>query len=1196
MIESAGGVFLSKIVLHGFKSFADRTEFEFGPGVTAIVGPNGCGKSNILDALRWVLGEQSAKTLRGKQMSDVIFAGSRNRKSSTYSEVELTFDNRSGFLSIDQETVVVGRVLFSNGESEYRLNGNACRLKDVRDLLLDTGIGVDAYTIIEQGRVDVLLQSSPTERRELFEEAAGISRYRVRRAEAARRLERTQQNLLRLIDVLDELERQLRSVKLAAGKARNYLEYDARLRELRSQFSLAEYHELEQARTASRTAADGLNDLLSAKRAELAGFDSRASEIEHEVQRLDAVIQEIDADVLALQSESSALVERIAQAERRLADSTAARERRLQQVDEIGARREKLSSRIQHEQRELSELEAAMTRATAVVETLRQQRATADAACTELRRELDAVRHAAYEAARRSALVRSEISSLTQQADRLAVSTRQMQQRRTQVNAERDTLEQRGRVLIDEGNRLEQCIGELVARLRDMDRDISATQQRRQAVSTENAGHKEQRSGIQSRLALLEDMDRRNEGVDTATRSVLAWHEGTGRPDGVVGLVADCLRIDDPRATALAGILASFENQLVVRDTYAFLAEAARRGDVSSVVNVISLDRLTPPPPAVELGELNGFVARALDWVRCEPEFESLAADLLGRVIIVDEMERALAHAQSAPPGFTFVALDGRSVSSNGRLTIGTARGQIGLIARKSEIRQLRTELDEVESKIETAARELHTIDARLSDQALQRGGVLAEIGTVQKQHAETQSAQVRAADDLRRVERELGSLEAELTDAARLADDLQRRCGELERVDVEAVGEKDTHENSLSSSQGRLDERLRELAEASSRLTEALVDVGRAAERQSASQAAITQLQAQIDRLDEEQAQALREADEEARRIESAGTEAGESRSRQSDISRRIDERQAEAGTLRGTRQDLRRQLEHCGSSARGVLGEIEQGERELHECQVRLREIEVRQEGQVARVRDELGLDLFELYASYQYIDHDWDAVRAEIEELRGKITRLGNVNLDAIRELEELSPRFDAMVAQRTDLEQAIEKLGALIAELDEASTSRFLSSFETIRGHFQELYRKVFGGGKADIIMEQPENPLETGIEIIARPPGKEPQSISLLSGGEKTMTAIAMLLAVFRSKPSPFVVMDEVDAALDESNVGRFNSVLDEFLAQSQFIVITHNKRTMQSADVLYGITMEEPGVSKRVSVRFEEGVQPPMVA
>ncbi|MBL8878158.1 MAG: chromosome segregation protein SMC [Phycisphaerales bacterium] len=1189
-------MFLSKIVLHGFKSFADRTEFEFGPGVTAIVGPNGCGKSNILDALRWVLGEQSAKTLRGKQMSDVIFAGSRNRKGATYSEVELTFDNRSGFLTVDQETVVVGRVLFSNGESEYRLNGNACRLKDIRDLLLDTGIGVDAYTIIEQGRVDVLLQSSPAERRELFEEAAGISRYRVRRAEAARRLERTQQNLLRLVDVLDELERQLRSVKLAAGKARNYLEYDARLRELRSQFSLAEYHELEQSRAKSRAEADRLTDQLSAKRAELAGFDTRASEIEHEVQRLDATIQELDGDILNLQSESSALVERIAQAERRMADSTAARTRRLQQADEIDTRREKLLARITDEQSALQQIDRALVEATGVVERFRAERATADAACTEIRRELDAVRHAAYEAARRSALVRSEINAIAQQSERLAGSTRQMNDRRARTVAERETLDERGRVLVVECQRLEQGVGELVGRLRDMDREIMEAQRRRQAISAECAAQKELRSGIQSRLGLLEDMDRRYEGVDSATRSVLEWRGEAARGGGVIGLVADCLRIDDSRAAALAGVLASFENHVVIRDTYAFLAEAARRGDVSSVVNVIALDRLSSALPAEDLSDLGGFVARARDWVHCEPEFESLADDLLGCVVVVDEFERALAHAQSAPPRFVFVALDGRSISTGGRLTVGTARGNVGLIARKSEIRQLRAELDDAESRIELAARDLRAIDERLADQALQRGGVLAEIGSIQKQHAETQSAQVRAVDDLRRVERELQLLEAELSDASRLADDLARRRGELEQVDVEASGEKDSHEHQLHSSQGRLDERLRELSEASSRLTEALVEVGRAAERRAAGEAALSQLRAQIDRLHEERSQAQREAEDEARRIESAGAEAGESRARHGEVCSRIESRQNEVSAQRGARQELRRHLDHCGSAARGVLADIEQAERELHESQVSLREVEVRQEGLAARVREELSLELIELYASYQYIAHDWDAVRVEIDELRGRIARLGNVNLDAIRELEELTPRYDAMIAQRLDLDQAIQKLGALIAELDEASTSRFLSSFETIRGHFQELFRKLFGGGKADIIMEQPENPLETGIEIIARPPGKEPQSISLLSGGEKTMTAIAMLLAVFRSKPSPFVVMDEVDAALDESNVGRFNSVLDEFLAQSQFIVITHNKRTMQSADVLYGITMEEPGVSKRVSVRFEEGVQPPMVA
>ncbi|MBU0639519.1 MAG: AAA family ATPase, partial [Planctomycetes bacterium] len=424
----------------------------------------------------------------------------------------------------------------------------------------------------------------------------------------------------------------------------------------------------------------------------------------------------------------------------------------------------------------------------------------------------------------------------------------------------------------------------------------------------------------------------------------------------------------------------------------------------------------------------------------------------------------------------------------------------------------------------------------------------------------------------------------------------LAQKSRELQSAAHAAQEAQDAHEAQVAMLAKELAARDADVGCLAQKLTEALVEVGRRSERRAAGAEAVGELRARLERLCQALSQAEREAEEAAEQIETAELELDAARTRRSEVARECERHQAEVLRLRENRHELRQRLETARAAARALHGQIEELDAALRECEVALRETEVRKENLVARVQDDLALDLAALYASYEHEEQDWEAIKEEIEDLRQKIARLGNINLDALAELDELSPRYDNLIAQRDDLEASVARLEALIVELDEASRARFAATFEEVRVQFQELFRKLFGGGKADIILEDPEQPLECGIEIIARPPGKEPQSISLLSGGERTMTAVALLLAIFKSKPSPFAILDEVDAALDESNIERFNNVLQEFLTHSQFIVITHNKRTMQCADMLYGVTMEELGVSKRVSVRFDGCVETPHVA
>ncbi|QOJ13530.1 MAG: chromosome segregation protein SMC [Planctomycetia bacterium] len=1180
-------MFLKKIALHGFKSFADRTEFEFGAGITSIVGPNGCGKSNILDALRWVLGEQSARQLRGHKMADVVFSGSRGRRPASFAEVEITFDNSQRVLLVDEPEVTVGRTLLASGDSEYRLNGNICRLRDIRELLLDTGVGVDAYSIIEQGRVDAMLQANPIERREIFEEAAGISRYKVRRVEAQRKLERTEQNLLRLNDVIDELDRRLRSVRLAAGKARNFQQYDARLRELRAVFSLAEYHDLEQRRERVEAELRTHADRAAGKRGTLARCDADAAELAHAIHEQDARIADAERALQTILTEQSALLERAAAQERRAAEQDALAASRRAHAAELEAGAGALAGRLDVAAAALRALSSEESELQERVAAARQAGESAEARRDEARRAVDQERQSAFDVSRRCALLANDIANIEQQQQRIAAQRGQLDGRREAAAATRVELVDKHAAAARDLAQVDELAAAASERVREADARISAAGARVETLRRDAAAQTEARAARLSRLDLLEELERNCEGVDAGARSVLGWRQEAPEA-GVLGLVADLLRLDDEPARVLRGALAEIESLVVVRSAHDFLAALARSGAPSGALRVIALDRLTPLIERNDYAGAPGVRSRAADLVRCDDALRPLAEALLGRVLLVDELERGLALAGGAGPGWQFVAPDGRRACADGRLHVGGSEGGGGLISRKAEIRGLRLACDEIEAELDLLSRALVDAQRERGEAELQREALLSEVASLQRRGAELRSDLSRADDEAQRVSRELVYLDGELSAAQVALEELERRLLAARAERDERLGEAQSAEARL----GACDDALRSAAAAADsaarELTELLVELGRASERRRAADAALEHLRAQAA---EQARQAGRAAEEAGQAVAAAhdsrgAAEAARSRHAELDTRREMEERGAVQ--LREARLALRTRLEACSAAVKELHADIEECEALVHESQATLRETAVRREALASRVQDELGVSLASLYESYEHADQDWEAIKAEIEELRGKIARLGNVNLDAIAELEELAPRHENLVAQRQDLLDAVTRLTALIEELDAESRTRFAATFETIRGHFQELFRKLFGGGKADVILEQPESPLESGIEIVARPPGKEPQSISLLSGGEKTMTAVALLLAVFRSKPSPFTVLDEVDAALDEANVGRFNTVLREFLDQTQFVVITHHKRTMQSSDVLYGITMEEPGVSKRVAVKFDD--------
>lgn len=1189
---------LKRLVAHGFKSFADRTEFDFGPGVTGIVGPNGCGKSNVVDAIRWVLGEQSAKSLRGKQMLDVIFNGSGTRKSGGMAQVDLVFDNTDGTLPIAHAEVTVSRRLYRSGESEYLLNKAACRLKDVRELFLDTGVGVDAYSVIAQGRVDALLQANPQERREIFEEAAGISRFKARKLEAQRKLERVDQNLLRLQDIIDELEKRLRSVKLAAGKARNYQQYSARLKELRSRYVLANYHDLRQRQDQLDMQTTSLSDEATGLRERLCESEARVSELRADIQAMEQEIAQADQQLLGTQSQIAGSQERIAASRQRISDQSHAMQRAEKRMADMMARAATLREQFDglNERRAAAESEAQSLQARAA-ELAGEQRGV-QGRMHESQRLMEDEKSGVIDVLRRTSSLHNELQnlsiqhkSLSGQKDRLAARDAEIAALIADLLTRREQLENRRNEilsLIDEQNRA----------LEDTRTRAAAAAERRARLGEQLSAAKEYRSGLLARQQTLAELDRSREGLRAGPREVLARRDADDSRRAfsyVLGPIGELFEADVAHAGMIEAVLGELEQYLVVSSRDELLADRDTLYRIEGRIFSYCLDQVQPPINLPDMTGQPGYVACALDWVRVPAECEKLARVLLGRTFVVETVEDARRFSELLG-GAKFVTLDGVVWESDGRVAVGALGAGSGLITRRSELRELSGQIDEVSARISALAADATQTDEEIAHLAKVQQELRTAIYEAHTERVETETRLTGVSGESQRLAREQPIVAEEVAAVARQMADAVLR-------EQQSRGELETLEETSRLRHERIAEIERQMAEMSEALrglqegvTQARVAAGEAAQRHAALVEQIRAARDAVEQSETEAARAQRESADVAARVDEARRVVEETELALLELLQTSDGLTHRLGELRGSRERLQFESQERGDEQRQMRGALESVDSQLTEHRLKLGEVRVRMDELTTRTAQELSVDLAEQYISYQPQSEDWSAVEVEIEELRAKIERLGNVNLDAILEQDELEQRDGFLVSQRDDLRNGKSQLVELIGKLDADSITRFNETFDSVRSNFGELFRKLFGGGKADIVLSDPAHALECGIDIIARPPGKELQNIALLSGGERTMTTIALLMAIFKTRPSPFTLLDEVDAALDEANNERFNHVIREFLNLTQFIIITHSKRTMGIADVLYGVTMQEPGVSTRVAVRLEDETHAPRSA
>jgi len=1210
---------LKRLELVGFKSFADKTVFEFGGGITAIVGPNGSGKSNIVDAVRWILGEQSAKSLRGGEMADVIFNGSTSRRSVGLAEVTMMFDNRKRHLAVEAEEVQFTRRVYRTGEGEYLINGQISRLKDIKEMFLGSGAGNDDLCIIAQGKVDILLQASNKDRRSIFEEAAGISRVKAKKVETLRKLERVDQNLARVKDIVDEVEKQLRTVKLQASKAQRYQEYTERLKELRLNVGQTEYRELTGKLDAETQALDQLKSELDSRAA-------RAGACETEAQRLEMALADLDDHLHEEEAALAKCLQQIKAEEMTVAhesDATGDLEAELQQtrhrLNELTVRVRALADTAQIAQEALQDANTQGERDRHEVEQHESALHIATSRLAELNTQIAADKTRHFEEMRRSAHLQNEAVASKAQVDNLRRERDRLRQRSDSAAVSLASIDLELQELQEAETRLLDRLQGAKQSMQDNKAEQDRLRGLRDRTNERISELRQERSGLSSRIEVLEGLIASHEGLGTGVREMIGLIEQaeSGPWSTVIGMIADFLTVKREYAPLIDLALGEWAQRFVVRDRSKLMIALSEReqpfsGRVSFLpleaipasdddndamktlrnnlrVQVSLLSKMKQP----NADEHPGLVALAEQLVSCEhPELTDLPARLLGRTLIVRDLATARAIAEHAP-GFRLVTLHGELLEPDGTLTVGTHHAETGILSRKSELRELREQLEHLDLRIRETELDWQSLrDALHATEAASRE-LQDSLTILTEQEADLRSRIQRHQDRRQGLHEEVTVSRDEIQ---RIESDVQTLEATWRQHEAQAA-EAETLVQSLHERMRHADEEIRtrelERQQAQQAFTQAQVTFAKGEERR---RGLLTQHQ-----------QASRDYQQRSLELQQNEANLANLRTRLQDSQQAILNASATLASAYLTKEESQRQIADMherrerSRSERARLTQQAQTARtewRTHQESVHQRELEAnnlrhQRETLVQRLRDDYQIEVAELTDREPSPETEPAPANAqeEIEDLRRKLSRLGNVNMEALAELQELERRATELQTQFDDLVASKKSLEEIITKINVDSKRLFMDTFAVIRTHFQELFRKLFGGGMADIVLEDEADVLESGIDIIARPPGKELRSITLMSGGEKTMTAVALLLAVFRSKPSPFCLLDEVDAALDEANVGRFTSVLREFSELSQFIVVTHSKKTMAAADTLYGITMQESGISKQVTIRFDDWVE-----
>ncbi|MGG1685320.1 chromosome segregation protein SMC [Pseudalkalibacillus sp. NRS-1564] len=1183
-------MFLKRLDVVGFKSFADRISVEFVPGVTSVVGPNGSGKSNINDAIRWVLGEQSAKSLRGAKMEDIIFAGSDTRKAVNLAEVTLTLDNTNQYLPIDYNEVSVTRRVYRSGDSEYLLNNQTCRLKDIIELFMDSGLGKESFSIIGQGRIEEILSSKSEERRKIFEEAAGVLKYKTRKTKAETRLKETEDNLHRVEDILYELEDQVEPLRMQASIAKDYLQKREDLEKIEAALTVHEIEEYHQSWKQKKAELDSLKeresslgDSIKVKKEELTNIRLKLDQSESKLEAYQQQLLDTSEELEKLEGKKEVLKERKKNAHQNRTNlserMTFLQEKKSYYEKEI----EHHYKRFDQQKKELSDLKASLKKETELLSDIEQ----------DIEQELDHMKSDYFELLNEQASIRNEnrylqdqLSVLNQRKERLDGDNHKYIEERSAVDEKK---EERSAKLAESKKLLEAHVSRFYKSKHDVEE------------KKKELGEKESKlyqayqyiQQYKSKKEMLEEMQDDYAGFFQGVKEVLKAREDL---TGIEGAVAELITVPKDVETALETALGGAMQNVVVRD------EAAGRQAISFLKKNRS-GRATFLPLSVvksrkisnydldRAKENEAFVGVASELITYDPKYQAVMENLLGSVLVAKDLKGANELAKIMQYRTRVVTLEGDVVNPGGSMSGGSVKQKSSsLLSRQRDLELLINKLDDMQKKTAVAEQEIKQDKAILAD-------------------LEENLDEMRERGENLRLEEQslLGDLRAIEGDERNTNERLQLYDREKKAIDEEV----ETHQKRHVY----LTERLEVITQQAEELEGKIENLTAKKQTQQTSretiQTEITDLKVKVaehqqsfqnqketlDRLTSEQNETnaqLTETTEEFTLLSEAmsSNSNGEEKLDQNIVSFRS-EKEKLLTTLQNEREvklSLQQEIESVSSKLDLLIAEEKQLSGLMQAVEVRINRLDVELENRLAILSEEYGLT-YEAAKEKHILTLEPEDAKRKLKLIKLEIDELGTVNLGAIDEYERVNDRYTFLSEQQADLLQAKKTLYDVIEEMDQEMKKRFEDTFTKIRAQFQIVFKELFGGGKADLVLTDPDNLLSTGVDILAQPPGKKLQHLALLSGGERAFTAIALLFSILKVRPVPFCVLDEVEAALDDANVNRFAKYLKQFSEKTQFIVITHRKGTMEESDVLYGVTMQESGVSRLVSVRLEESKQ-----
>ena len=1222
---------LKALELSGFKSFADKTRFEFPEGITVVVGPNGSGKSNIVDGIKWVLGEQSAKSLRGKDMSDVIFkgsGGSDGRRPSNAATATIILDNSDKRFAFDADEVLVTRRVYRSGESEYLINNETSRLKDIRELFRGTGVGTDAYSLIEQGKVERMLSTNAKDRRVIFEEAAGISRFKAKKKDAERRLLRVERNLVRLADIVEEVGSRYRSVKAQASKAARYKENSDRLQELRTHVGAKDWRDFSEKLTTAETSLATELKNVEAATEEIKAFEERTQKVEADLEKASSEYQTAQDNSAGLREQiartdsnlqlNQARQKDITQRRQQLAETLKLAQKRKSEAEARIAKTEKESETAELNYREArdqlqeiegnaSQLDASIQEKTSLAETKRNEHQQLISLVSQLGRTVSAAD--------------SQLVNLQESKKRSTDNTQQLTDSKSQLEQTLSDAQQQVEKLEQEADGRDSALAETRKLLQSTKEQLDGRRQRLTDLTTQHAG-------MTQRAQVIEELEKSLEGINAGARELLKHaNDQTGPMSEVIGLVADLVNVNVQHAALVDVALGDIAQFVIVNGEKLITQIANEKIKLGGRVGLIQLDE--PPTlgadPGVNLNGVAGVIGRADRLVQVQPKYAEFIRKMLGGTWLVKTLNIAidLRSSHDSADRVRFITLDGEIVEADGSVVVGPKSTTAGLVSRRSELRALKREIERLDGERETClgqvqelAEQLETTEKKVQAQLEENTDIATRLKDQQREHA-------TAEKQLATVNKQLTSAQQELTDYTNKITSTSDQLTEQR----EQLGLKETAIATILALVGQCDTSVAELRlqrkQAEKEASSTTSKLAKAEQVLEGMQSRVAQFRMELEEQVTAHQQAVEQVESDSQAAGTAEQEIETATKKLSELRQEYESVDESLQKLNLNRSELDADRKQVSMELRGKQDQLRLAQDKVHQQKSRIEQLGLQRQQLAERMQDDYGIDIanadtvtntpalaiaatpddeFESGDDEAEVDDnevseeadakievlDRDEIDKEITELRRKLSSIGSVNLDALQELEDLESRYLAMDQQYQDLAEAKDTLQKIIARIDNDSRKLFVETLEIIRGNFQKLFRQTFGGGKADIILEPDVDPLEAGVDIIATPPGKPEFNNSLLSGGEKALTAVSLLMAIFQFRPSPFCVLDEVDAPFDEANIGRFVDVLKSFLGWTKFVIVTHSKKTMTAATTLYGITMQESGVSKRVSVRFED--------